>query len=219
MSLKVESAPVTSAVAPEDDYLSRLQRLLDERPEIKWSFNSKDSGSSSLTKVFYTNTVTEFSISSPEDLIAQAAASEERGERRICVIENVSADYVKVLGEDWDVDPRFFADHATNPKKEELWWSKDWKWSQLHSEEHDEDMVVSNTQGAAHPMNFLQNHPGHLDGVFEYHNTVSELNQSEIWQLLDSSNHIHRHCFKDAKWPLQSNTRISYCRPKFGTCE
>jgi len=209
---------VTSAIEPQDDYLSELLRLLDERPDIKWSLNSKESGSSDLTKVYFTDTEREFPITSPQDLVAQAATLEDRGEQSICIIENISVDYVKVLGKEWNISPLFFVDHATNPNKEKLWWSKTWDWPPLRNADTT-TTVVSNAQEWWQPSDFVQTHPGHMDGVFEYHDVFSEFKQSTIEQYVQSRNHIHRHYFKDQKWGMQSNTRVSYCRPTIGMCE
>jgi hypothetical protein len=38
----------------------------------------------------------------------------------ICIIENISTEYIEALDTKWGIDPKFFIEHATNPDKDEL---------------------------------------------------------------------------------------------------
>lgn len=206
-----------TAAGANETYVSRLQSLLAERPDIKWSLESKGS---SLTKVSYTNTLESYPITSPEDLIARSEALESE-ELSICIIENISAEYVEALGTRWGIDPMFFVKHATNPDKEKLWWSRNWSWSplddltsQVPNEPHAPGSLVPSRKTL-----WLEGDSGRLDGIFEYHNEIPGLANSAFQELTSSPNFINRHCFKDKDWPLQSNTRISYCRPNLSMCK
>jgi hypothetical protein len=201
-----------------ETYISRIKSLLAEHPHIKWSLESKGS---CLTQVAYTDTLENYSITSPEDLIAQSAGLKESRETSICIIENISTEYVEALGTEWEIDPMFFIEHATNPDKDKLWWSKKWDWplpDHSSSEGGDESYAPMDLLPSKTPC-FLKDSSGHLDGVFEYHNEIPGLEPSAFEKLNSSPNFIYRHCFKDKKWPMQSNTRISYCRPTMSMCK
>jgi hypothetical protein len=71
------------------------------------------------TKVFYTNLHSKPHINTTSDLIACARADRESGTRAICVIENISPEFIEALGSAWNLDPDFFAGHAPNPRQEE----------------------------------------------------------------------------------------------------
>lgn len=205
---KSEPAPDVSIDEVHGTYISQLNILLKDRPDIKWSLVSKGS---SQTRVAYTDTRKDYRITSPQDLVAQSAGLTESQELSICIIENISTEYVEAIGTAWGIDPMFFVAHATNPERDRL-WSRKWDssapdyTSYEDRNEPDEDSSIS-------APSILDGISGHLSGVFEYHNVIPNLKSSDFEKLDSSPNFIYRHCFKDEKWPLQSNTRISYCRP------
>ncbi|CZS89355.1 uncharacterized protein RAG0_00759 [Rhynchosporium agropyri] len=57
----------------------------------------------------------------PQDLVAQAAESRRNRRLGICVIENISAEFLEVKGTEWSVDHKFFLGNASNPNKADLW--------------------------------------------------------------------------------------------------
>lgn len=173
-----------------------------------------------MTKVAYTNSHENYPINSPKDLIERSAALKDR-DLSVCIIENISAEYVEALGTEWEIDPMFFVEHATNPDKDKLWESKVWDWTPLEylsSKDRDESYApkVLTADGITA---FLENSSGHLDGVFEYHNEIPGLKPSALEKLNSFPNFINRYCFKDKNYPIQSNTRISYCRPNMWMCK
>jgi hypothetical protein len=218
-AIKLQPAPPFSHKKQvHETYISRIQSLLAEHPHIKWSLESKGS---CLTQVKYTDTRENYLITGPEDLIAQSAGLKERHEPSICIIENISTEYVEALGTEWGIDPMFFIKHATNPDKDKLWRSKRWDWHppDHSSSEGGNESYAPNDFLASGAPSFLKDSSGHLDGVFEYHNEIPGLEPSTFEKLNSSPNFIYRHCFKDKKWPMQSNTRISYCRPTIWLCK
>lgn len=213
-----------------DTYISGVQSLLDDFPDVHWSIEAKGSES---TKIFYTDMSTDYPISDPAALVARSAELKEQRATSICIIENISGEYVEALGSKWKIDPTFFVAHATNPDRSQLWGSKGWNWSSPtvpstkpgHMRQLSTEIERYVETGDRRPT-FLENAFGHLDGIFEYHNEKPDL-EPRAYGLLDSApNFIRRHCFKDAggykrdrKWPIQSNTRISYCRPNTYMCK
>jgi hypothetical protein len=96
---KLQPAPTFSHEKQvHETYISRIQSLLAERPHIKWSLESKGS---CLTQVVYTDTLENYQITSPEDLIAQSAGLKESRQPSICIIENISTEYIEALGTKW----------------------------------------------------------------------------------------------------------------------
>jgi hypothetical protein len=184
----------------DEAYLAKIQGLISDASDMERPFERPDRPRDQNTKVFYTDMTSEFQISNPSDLITHSAAISEAEKYSICVIENISSEYVEALGSAWDIDPAFFVAHATNPNKEELWNTQRyvWEWSPPSDPEAD-----------------CSTHYGHLDGIYEYHDL--ELAPGEA--MNSSPNFIRRHCFKDSLYPIQSNTRISYYRVNHSLCQ
>lgn len=208
----------------DETYLFRVQTLLSNRSDIKWAF---ESGKQNATKVFYTHgNATDCWINSPADLIAQTTAAKDRQDLTVCVIENISVEYLEAIGQAWDIDPAFFVAHASNTNKEELWNRKTWAWSLPNvppSGQADSIMAraASTTPSPeiSSPSRFLDGEFDQLDGIFEYHTELQDIEPSALEKLNFSANFIYRHVFKQGRWPVQSNTRISYCRPNAYLCK
>lgn len=201
------------SAATDDGYLLRLQSLLiTDHPGIHWSLETKGTG---MTRVHYTDMLIDFPIVSPSDLISQSKELANNRSLSVCIIENISPQYVEALGSAWEIDPMFFVEYATNPDQKKLWWSKKWEWNSSARPSPGQDERRAETMAPS----FLQGTFGHLDGVFEYHNMSADLHPSEYDKLNSSPNRVRRHCFKTGRWPVQSNTRISYCRPNAYMCK
>lgn len=207
--LRFEAYPVTEkgGLSNNSEYLLKLQSLLSPRTNIKWSL---DNDSSIQPKVLFTDGTTEHLISSSAALIDRSEIQMKNDELAICIIEDITTEYVQAIGQAWNMEPEFFIAHATNPKIERIWAGKPWDWSENTSQEW--------SQGKRDE-HFLGDCFDHLDGVFEYHNTKEDLDCLDLKPFNISSNLISRHCIKVGKWPIQSNTRISYCRPHPMLCK
>ena len=110
----------------------------------------------------------------------------------VCIIENISPNWIEALGVSWDIDPHFFVDHAENPTKEDFWSAK----------------LVDLWQKKT------RRRYCSLNGTFEYHGR--ELRRSN--DVHASLNFFHRHIFKTGGYPPQANTRISYYRVNRRLC-
>jgi CorA-like Mg2+ transporter protein len=167
-------------------YVSKIHDLAPSTNDLQALVNVLSKPDAKTTKVFYSNLDSQPHINTPSDLIASARADWESGTRAVCVIENISPEYIEALGSAWNLDPEFFAGHATNPRREDLW--KRWQ-------PPPGDPAAENSRRYEH-----------LDGVFEYPDIRVTPHES-----LDSSpNYFHRHCFREPTYGVQSNTRISY---------
>lgn len=169
-------------------YVSKMHDLAPSAKYREGLVKALSGSDAKTTKVFYTNLRSEPHINTPSNLIACALADYESDTSSVCMIENISPEYVKALGSAWNLDPEFFAGHATNPRQEDLWTR--WK------APSNPDAVYSSRQYE------------HLDGVFEYPDIGLPPDES----LNSLPNHFHRHCFRKPPYGVQSNTRISYYR-------
>jgi len=199
-----------------------IQGILGASMPMKWLSEQR---SSKATKVLFTDWRTDYSINSPSELIAQSSIGVD-SKFRVCIIENISAEYIEALGSAWNIDAQFFATHATNPDRSKLWLRKEWDWNPPYTPLVNEEEAIEPTQSTICDISpFLQGDCDYLDGIFEYNNESPNLDPSTLQKLSTSPNIISRHCFKDSRWPkesrwpIQSNTRISYCRPDALTCK
>jgi hypothetical protein len=118
----------------------------------------------------------------------------------ICIIENISPQYIEGVGSAWDISPAFFVEHARNPLGENLWLPKD------------PEELMGTWDPYAESRCFNENRRvWHIDGNFEYHG----LNVQDNTNLNSAPNYFTRYCFQST-WggveTITSNTRISYCR-------
>ncbi|KAK0820602.1 hypothetical protein LTR75_001480 [Friedmanniomyces endolithicus] len=60
------------------------------------------------------------SIASPEELFAFANNIHQQ-RLAVCVIENITPNWMEALGTAWDIDPEFFVGHASNRREEDHW--------------------------------------------------------------------------------------------------
>lgn len=142
--------------------------------------------------------ITKTNVTNPGELLKGASDFRTRLRHAVCVIENMSSEYVEMLSAALNPDSAFLIDYTSNPIKESLWL---------------QDSLSNPRSNASHPSYKFE----HLAGVYEYHNFQIDDN------LLLSSypNHVNRHCFNDENRSysrnqtfgmLQSNTRLSYYR-------
>lgn len=133
-------------------------------------------------------------ISTPAQIITAVSANRSHFHNSICIVENISPEYIAVLGSAWNIDPRFFVEYAVNPRREDLWDSRRFE-------------PLTNQQKFSH-----------IDGNFEYHG----LNVTSDQELNSLPNYFERHCFRST-WEgaetITSNTRISYYRVEKSLCK
>lgn len=147
--------------------------------------------------IYYRSSEKEESIKSVQALLRQAENDHRNGNFAVCVIENISPADIRVLGPGLSLDPFFFANHAENIAKE-LFWKEHipWSWDSTHWTE-----IAAATSA-------------HIDGMFEYYGL-----EHGTFELTSSPNNFPRYCFKQDPYPIQSNTRISYCRANKFLCK
>lgn len=143
------------------------------------------------TNIYYTNFFQEPAIDSAAALLDHVTRDHMKKHNAVCVIENISEEYIKYLTADNFIDPNFFSEHKRCISRKKFWArSNDW----------DGNSYLPTT--------------GHIDGMFEYH----ELECRNPSDLNSGPNFIKRECFKEDRYGIQSHTRISYCLINDSTC-
>ncbi|KAL2070688.1 hypothetical protein VTL71DRAFT_13714 [Oculimacula yallundae] len=198
----LKPASGTLPIKADGPYVSALKEELSRHSKIKWSL---DSQGSDHTKVAFSDEEKAYQIANSHDLVARAARSRQDEKFSICVIENISPEYLEVIGIEWKIDLEFLLEHARNPDKADLWRQKVWNSGPEYlSIRYRRDLAEED---------FLETREGHLDGVIEFSNVMPRLTLPTLENLISAPNFIHRPCLKDEKQGFQSNTRMSYCRP------
>jgi hypothetical protein len=141
-----------------------------------------------------TNDINEvFTLARDDAAISQQA---------VCIVEDISWDWIGLMGVAWGIEPEFFAEYGVNPEGTS-------PWETLFPKNH----RLGATQG---PSKYY-----HVDGVFEHNHLASD---PEAFDTLKNGlrRSVHRRrCWvcDDSSYPPSSNTRFSYCRVNANLCK
>jgi len=117
----------------------------------------------------------------------------------ICIVEDVSWEWIGRMGATWGIESHFFAGYCVNPKDDNPWRTL-----------FPDDRRLGATQG---PSKYY-----HVDGVFEHHHLAGDsTGLLRLKQGLRRSLYPRR-CWADPSYPPSSNTRFSYCRVNANLC-
>ena len=189
--------PMQRLTQDRDNYLSQVRDIANlyelEDVVTALSYSGANNAKTYLVTEAESSAQTT-SIDGPAQVLKAVTQNLSQSRETICIVENVSPEYINVLGSAWDIDPAFFVTHAVNPRREHLWNSKDFE---------------PNTKEGRFSC---------IDGNFEYHG----LSISSDGELNSQPNHLNRHCYRST-WEgvetITSNTRISYYRVKKWFCK
>ena len=122
-------------------------------------------------------------LTSVDEVVDSAISSLHQA---VCIVENITSSWIERLEHEWGIDSEFFKTHMENPAKEHLWKNV--------------------FEGAPIYDPNRTYHSVHIPGIIEY----------EDWQVrngqkLDLTSNSSRHCVQEGKYPISSNTVISYC--------
>lgn len=153
-------------------------------------------------EIFYCNRDGEQFITSIDGLVQRIKLDASPTRVAVCVIENISTADSASLMQGLDLDPTWWTlfDTFVNTESKQSFWKQhtswDWKPPQHNTDvdprEH-LDVAISHV---------------YVDGMFEYHG----LEQRPGGILTTEPNFAKRECFQEGSWPIQSTTRLSYCR-------
>lgn len=187
------------SLQPHDErtYLSRVRETADASvyDGVSTALSKPENDS---TKAWFIDKARSFTTSTLAQVLATVTSGPLISET-ICIIENISPQYIEGVGSAWDISPGFFVEHARNPLVENLWLPKD-------------PEALLGTWDPQDARRFQDNRRAwHIDGNFEYHG----LNVQDYTNLNSAPNYFKRYCFQST-WggveTITSNTRISYCR-------
>lgn len=178
------------------NYLSRVRELAF-RSELEAVIEALSRPGENSTKTYLVtadgSSAQTLTISTSAQTLSAVSENLSHLRDSVCIVENISPEYIEVLGAAWDIDPRFFVQHASNPRREHLWTPRNFE------SDIGEELFSC------------------IDGNFEYHG----LNVSDNKELNSLPNHFKRHCFRST-WEgvenIISNTRISYYRVEKSFC-
>lgn len=200
VALAMGSQPASQLAMPDatNDLCSRIMAATRNETELTEVANVLNKASGNATRILYSTRNSVTHIDKPEELIQIQKGDEISKINAICVIENISFQVLKILDREWDLDGSFLAYHFLNPKPNQFWhYGTPSSWTV--------------TPDRRTPPRFLGYQ--HLHGVFEYHG-------HEFRAITQPGAYAHRACFQDKEgnYPVQSNTKISYCLVKRGFC-
>jgi hypothetical protein len=141
-----------------------------------------------------TNDINEvFTLARDDGAVSQQA---------VCIVEDISWDWIGRMGVAWGIEPEFFAEYGVSPKGKN-------PWETLFPKNH----RMGATQG---PSKYY-----HVDGVFEHHHLAGD---PEAFDMLenDLQRSVHRRrCWvsDSSSYPPSSSTRFSYCRVNASLCK
>ncbi|KAK1080702.1 hypothetical protein LTR33_005319 [Friedmanniomyces endolithicus] len=133
------------------------------------------------------------SIASPEELFAIADNIHQQ-RLAVCVIENITPNWIEALGTAWDIDPEFFVGHASNPREEDLWTPQT-----VHIWSH-------RTSVRPQPRPFYN-----LMGTYTHHKAPFWRGPPYLWSLYEGA-YFPRPSGERDRYSFQSRTRLSYMR-------
>ncbi|KAK0346641.1 hypothetical protein LTR59_002566 [Friedmanniomyces endolithicus] len=133
------------------------------------------------------------SIASPEELFAIADNIHQQ-RLAVCVIENITPNWIEALGTAWDIDPEFFVGHASNPREEDLWTPQT------------EHIWSHRTSVRPQPRPFYN-----LMGTYTHHKAPFWRGPPYLWSLYEGA-YFPRPSGERDRYSFQSRTRLSYMR-------
>ncbi|KAK0276701.1 hypothetical protein LTR35_002842 [Friedmanniomyces endolithicus] len=133
------------------------------------------------------------SIASPEELFAFADDIHQQ-RLAVCVIENITPNWIEALGTAWDIDPEFFVGHASNPREED------------HRTPQTEHIWSHRSSVRPQPRPFYN-----LMGTYTHHKAPFWRGPPYLWSLYEGA-YFPRPSGERDRYSFQSRTRLSYMR-------
>jgi hypothetical protein len=113
----------------------------------------------------------------------------------VCVVEDISWEWIRAMGDAWDIEPHFFAHYGVNPRGDNP-----------HKTLFPESHGLGTMKEASKYY--------HVDGIFEHQHLAGD--PKALASLEDGLRRsvYRRKCWvsDESSYPPSSNTRISYCR-------
>lgn len=167
-----------------------LQALAHSKPRDHGIHVLLSSSPSSTIRVYHSS-APDVSRPSPSAVLEQAKNDAENTRPAVCMIENVSREWIGILGSEWNIDPAFFTMHAENPSGSDLWNSV------VKQRRHNDGL----NDASAHEAKTMYC----IDGVLN--------------NVRSDGIPVHRRSAEHPSYALQTNVRITYRRVARHLCE
>ena len=136
-----------------------------------------------------------------DEVLALASRDAATSRKAVCIVGNISWDWIGSIGVKWKIEPQFFSQYGANPQGED-------PWSTLFSQ----SLERGATQSAS------KHH--HMDGVFEHQHLKRQQTTMDLLNTDPGRSPCRRRYWvpTDPLHSLSSSTRISYCRIDVNLC-
>ena len=119
--------------------------------------------------------------------------------KAVCIVEDISWEWINAMGTAWGIEPHFFAEYGINPKDDNAW-----------KHLFPDDRRLGAAQGPSKCY--------HVDGVFEHHHLAGDPTALDRLRKGLRRSLYRRRCWADPSYSPSSNTRFSYCRVNANLC-
>jgi hypothetical protein len=136
-----------------------------------------------------------------DEVFALAQNGDAISRKAVCIVEDISWEWIGAMGITWGIEPQFFAEHGVNPQGDNPWRAF-----------FPEDRRLGAPQGSSKYK--------YMDGVFEHHYLANHQTALDILNNSFCRSAYRRRCWNsnDSSYPPSSNTRVSYCRVNANLC-
>jgi hypothetical protein len=134
-------------------------------------------------------------------VLALADIDQSSSRQAVCIVEDISWEWIRAMGDAWDIEPHFFAHYGVNPRGDN-------PYKTLFPEHHG----LGATKDASKYY--------HVDGVFAHQHLAGDPKAFASLEDGLQRSVYRRRCWvsdKPSNGPF-SNTRISYCRVHDNLC-
>jgi hypothetical protein len=119
----------------------------------------------------------------------------------VCVVEDISWEWIRAMGDAWNIEPHFFAHYGVNPQ----------------GDNPRETLLPGN-----HGLGTMKDESkySHFDGIFEHQDLVGDPEAFASLEYGLRRSVYRRKCWAsdESSYPPSSSTRISYCRVHANLC-
>jgi hypothetical protein len=135
------------------------------------------------------------------DDIEKVFEEAQRARNAVCIVEDISWDWIGAMGVTWGIEPHFFADYGVSPGGDKPWES-----------------LLPNSRRSRVMRCASRYH--HVDGVFDHQHLAGHPEAfTMLKNVLQRSEHRRQCWISTGSSPLPlSSTRISYCRVNAKLC-
>ena len=137
-----------------------------------------------------------------DEVFALAQNGDAISRKAVCIVEDISWEWIGAMGITWGIEPQFFAEHGVNPQGDDPW-----------------RVLFPEDRRLGAPQ--VSSKYKYMDGVFEHHYLANRQTALDILNNSFCRSAYRRQCWnsKDSSYPPSSNTRISYCRVNANLCK